>query len=171
MSSVLPCAREKDVPRTRPVLRAQNASWSPSAGCASLACGYENCVPSGLAATSHVDAGIVAHRTSHGRTSICVIFAGNLSSLRCVCGLAHGAQASFGEQLTPVRPAGRLTCYPHRRREEHLKKRFSQYQYHALSPVRTAGDATHLSFPPMPAYGATPSAVALALALRLLLAA
>jgi hypothetical protein len=35
-----------------------------------LACGYENCVLSGLAVTSHIDAGIVAYRTSHGRTSI-----------------------------------------------------------------------------------------------------
>jgi hypothetical protein len=37
----------------------------PTAGCASLACGYENYVPSELAATSRIDAGIVAHRISH----------------------------------------------------------------------------------------------------------
>jgi hypothetical protein len=47
-TSVLHGARVKGIPRRRPVLRAQDAHVLPSAGCASLACGYENCVPSGL---------------------------------------------------------------------------------------------------------------------------
>jgi hypothetical protein len=43
-----------------------------------------------------------------------LIFAGNLSSPRCVCGLAHGTQPSFVARLTPVRHAdvvrGAMRC-------------------------------------------------------------